>query len=177
MDNSVNFDKLKQQFGRMGARLEVSNVSAQRRRGWRGNMQWSGVQPFSANIRTDENGEHFTMRIGDNSKIPSEEIRGPRQDLSKIQVLDVQSGPHLLGEPEQPPSGFHTGFTQLAGVLHGCQLLVQAFDLTPISGRSRPMGQGYRQQMAAAHPVPQYRFQPFLQRRRVGDEPLLRACL
>jgi hypothetical protein len=90
MDNSVNFDKLKQQFGRMGARLEVSKVSARSGRSWRGQPQWSPVQPFSANIRTDEKGEHFTMRIGDNTEIPADQIRTPGLDLSKIQVLDVQ---------------------------------------------------------------------------------------
>lgn len=89
-NNQVNYDNLKQQFGRMGARLEVNKVDARQRRGWRGQKQWSAVQPFSANIRVDENGEHFTMAIGDNSKIPREEIADPGLDLSKIQVLDVQ---------------------------------------------------------------------------------------
>ena len=90
MDNSVNFNKLKQQFGRMGARLEVSKESARQSRIWRGQQRWFAAQPFSANIRTDEKGEHFVISIGDNSKIPPKEIADPGLDLSKIQVLDVQ---------------------------------------------------------------------------------------
>jgi hypothetical protein len=89
MSKQINFETLKRQFGRIGARLEVSELQA---REWRlrGSSRWSGASPFSANVRNDADGEHFTMTVGDNSNIPAKERSKDELDLSKIQVLDVQ---------------------------------------------------------------------------------------
>jgi hypothetical protein len=97
MDKQINFDNLRKQFGRIGARLETQFREGKRHRPWsfeerqhrlKGEEQrWSisTVEPFSANIRTDDKGEHFSFLVGDNSKLPTEAA-----ELVKLQVLDVQ---------------------------------------------------------------------------------------
>jgi len=98
MENSqINFDNLRKQFERIGARLDVDFREASRRRPFRfeerqhllkgEEKRWeiSTVAPFSSNIRTDEKGEHFSFLVGDNSKVVTE-----ASELVKLQVLDVQ---------------------------------------------------------------------------------------
>lgn len=101
--STINPDNLKREFERIGARLVIIETEAERRArpiqnrrpGDSGNsnapqfIHWAPTLPFSANVRTDRRGEHFTMRIGDNSQIPEAEVRR-RMDPSNIQVLDSQ---------------------------------------------------------------------------------------
>jgi len=92
---NINFDNLKKQFERIGARLEVHQHEARkvRPRGFdyrahrlKGDERWTWdmVAPFTSNIRTDEDGEHFSFIVGDNSHAPEGQL------LQKLQVLDVQ---------------------------------------------------------------------------------------
>ena len=96
----TNLDNLKQQFARIGARLEISHNQARRTRNsrWQRSHQeapawsWRNVLPFSANVRTDKKGEHFTVTLGDNSQVPDF-----TQHLKHISVLDSQpQDRHLL---------------------------------------------------------------------------------
>ena len=90
MEQNLNFDKLKKQFARIGARLEVDVVKGEIRPPFSpyGFAQSTILEatPFSANVRTDRDGEHFTMFVGDNSHLPTDVA----QLLHKLQVLDVQ---------------------------------------------------------------------------------------
>jgi len=102
-ETNVNVDNLKRAFERIGARLEVTELAAERHnrpvKDWRTKklFHWRKVDPFSANVRNDELGEHFTMRIGDNSMVPDGASSTETPDLTKIQVLDVQpKDRHLL---------------------------------------------------------------------------------
>ncbi len=101
--NNIGVERLKQQFERIGARLEVTEHQATRldlpirNRDTNVWADWRKVQPFSTNIRRDELGEHFTMIIGDNSMVPPGKSTTETPDLAKIQVLDVQpKDRHLL---------------------------------------------------------------------------------
>jgi len=102
-NTNIGIDRLKQQFERIGARLEVTEHQARfldrpiRDRTNNKWFDWRKVDPFSANVRRDELGEHFTMIIGDNSMVPPGKSVSEAPDLSKIQVLDVQpKDRHLL---------------------------------------------------------------------------------
>jgi len=101
--DNLSVENLKRQFERIGARLEVTEIVAEHLDrpivDWHTKkpFHWTKVAPFSANVRQDEDGEHFTMRIGDNSKVPPGASSNEGPNLSKIQVLDVQpKDRHLL---------------------------------------------------------------------------------
>ncbi len=101
--NEIGVDRLKQQFERIGARLEVTEHQARRlerpirNRTTNKWAEWRKVTPFSTNVRLDEDGEHFTMIIGDNSMVPAGKSSNEGPDLSKVQVLDVRpKDRHLL---------------------------------------------------------------------------------
>lgn len=101
--NEIGVDRLKKQFERIGARLEVTEHQAQRLKFPIRNQttnkwaDWRKVGPFSANVRLDAEGEHFTMIIGDNSMVPPGKSTTEGPDLAKIQVLDTQpKDRHLL---------------------------------------------------------------------------------
>jgi hypothetical protein len=68
----------------------------------------------------------------------------------------------LYRKPEQPLPCLHARLAQLARVLHRRQLLIEAFELWPISSRRGAVGEGDWQQMAAVHSMVQGRFQPLL---------------